>query len=607
LCLFFAQCTLSALACLASALASPEPPTKSSSSAYPKKVTTLKKRPTKTPTSSTSSTSSASHATSRSTSKPSKPRVKISSILKAATTSTTTTKATVKTTKSPALDATFSNLPADDLEFIKELDKQFKLHGNKIKIKVERDNSTAANKNSKRTIDGELGYGYAHAGYDYTPPKFMFYPYSQHDIPATESPEAETYAAYSPAMDYEESPTPPQHQQVTSVTIEPSYSYELKPQTSYETHHQQQEQQQQQHHQQQQPETQPQIDLPQAEADGYQEPVIVLRIPGPAKYAAHLQTLLQQYLEIRAAQYLQLLQEAEQRKQQQEQEQQQPEEHLPQPYATQEQHEQAHYHPDVSYAHQLAPTPPPVQYGAIDDVYQSYKGRHQYEQPATAPEHAYYTHAHAQAHAHYQPQPQFYYAQPQEQPQQHYEQHYQPQLYLIAMAPGPGPAQAAAHYGEPAVAQAQEQAAAPQQQPIYVPEQEPAAAPVEHDLPITENNPRSTHTKVIFNPPSSYASYEQQQSSAHQSSAAVAEPAADYQPPSAPSSAGSEEGITQPPYNYHAHGLKMLHGMRQGKRSAGNEQQAEHQLQQIREYVREKLGAEMGSAVEYKTTQLLEG
>lgn len=39
--------------------------------------------------------------------------------------------------------------------------------------------------------------------------------------------------------------------------------------------------------------------------------MIVLRIPGPAKYAAHLQTLLQQYLEVRAAQYIQLLQEQE--------------------------------------------------------------------------------------------------------------------------------------------------------------------------------------------------------------------------------------------------------------------------------------------------------
>lgn len=50
----------------------------------------------------------------------------------------------------------FKDLPADDLEFIKELDKQFKLHGGKVKIKVENDNATET-KNSKRTIEGELG------------------------------------------------------------------------------------------------------------------------------------------------------------------------------------------------------------------------------------------------------------------------------------------------------------------------------------------------------------------------------------------------------------------------------------------------------------------
>ncbi|KAH8269906.1 hypothetical protein KR044_007148 [Drosophila immigrans] len=617
-------CTLSAALCLASAVGQPEGPTKSSAGGYPKKVTTLKKRPTKTPSTAATSATGAQPTTT----KPSKPRVKISSSSKTAT------------TKTPALDAKFSNLPADDLEFIKELDKQFKLHGNKIKIKVERDNSTSGSGNGKkRTIDGELGYGYAHQGYDYTPPKFMFYPYSQHDIPATESPDA---YAYSPA-DYEQPETTQpqhQHQQVTSVTIEPSYSYELKPQTSYEA---QQPTAVEQHAQ---PE-QPQIDLPQPhpqhettavaaagadEAAGYQEPVIVLRIPGPAKYAAHLQTLLQQYLEIRAAQYLQLLQDAEQRKHQQ---QPQPEEAYAAP-EQHEQHEQPHYHPEVAYAHQLAPTPPPVQYGAIDDVYQTYKGRQQlqpqYEQPA--PE-AYY------APTGYQQPTQFYYAQPQAQPQ--YEGSYQPQLYLIAMAPH------APQYAEPAPQQQQQQHHEhhEQQQPIYVAEQEPPTAPgaqqaeheqheheAHHELPITENNPRATHTKVIFNGQHGGADYaanmyvlpshrpyqhqlqhqqhhhhhhhhqEQQQQQQQQVESAhvdVEAPAADYQPPHA---AGEETmGITQPPYNYHAHGLKM----RQGKRAAKAEHPADHQLQQIREYVREKLGAEMGSAVEYKTTQLLEG
>ncbi|EDW00183.1 chromatin modification-related protein eaf-1 [Drosophila grimshawi] len=611
-------CMLSAALCLVTALGQPTSPTKSSASGYPKKVTTLKKRPTKTPGITTlgSSSSASGHPP---TTKPSKPRVKIAS--------------KTTTTKPPSLAASFGNLPADDLEFIKELDKQFKLHGSKIKIKVERDNSTSSNadgKTSKRTIDGELGYGYSHQGYDYTPPKFMFYPYSQHDIPATESPDI--YTGYSQA-DYEqpgsahsEQQVPIQHQQVTSVTIEPSYSYELKPQTSYETH--QMAVKEPLHPHPQLHAEQPQIDLPQShqqtsgpglDAAGYQEPVIILRIPGPAKYAAHLQTLLQQYLEIRAAQYLQLLQEVEQRKHH---DQHQHEElSPPQSYASAEQHQPAHYHADVDFAHQVAATPQPIEYAPIDDVYQGYKGRHQsqpqYEQPAS--EEYYVPTSYQQQHQHqHQQQPAFYYTQQQhqqqeqqqhEQQQAQYETSYQPQLYLIAMGPQ--------HQ------YANVPSAAGQQQPIYVPEHEPESAghEHEHELPTTENNPRPTHTKVIFKPQNTGADYatnmypmpaiqsyaeehhhqqqqQQQAESGHADHAATT--AADYQPSHEPDEAMA---ITQPPYNYHAHGLKM----RQGKRAAIAEQTADHQLQQIREYVREKLGAEMGSAVEYKTSQLLEG
>lgn len=137
---YISQGTLSAIVCLASSLSQSEA-SGSKGNGFPKKVTTLKKRPTKTPTTVPISISRAT------TLKPSKPRVKIG------------TSATTKSpTKAPALTETFGNLPADDLEFIKELDKQFKLHGNKIKIKVERDNSTSSGgKNSKRTIEGIWG------------------------------------------------------------------------------------------------------------------------------------------------------------------------------------------------------------------------------------------------------------------------------------------------------------------------------------------------------------------------------------------------------------------------------------------------------------------
>lgn len=60
------------------------------------------------------------------------------------------------TKKTKSIIDEFSSLSPEDVEFIKQLDKQFKIHGDKIKIKVERDNSTSG-KNSKRTIDGSLG------------------------------------------------------------------------------------------------------------------------------------------------------------------------------------------------------------------------------------------------------------------------------------------------------------------------------------------------------------------------------------------------------------------------------------------------------------------
>lgn len=93
---------------------------------YPKKVHSLKKRPTKTPI---------SYATASAMQNSKNKRKKVTDVT-----------------------AAFKDLPADDLEFIKELDKQFQLHGEKIKIKVEHDNTTESEKqNSKRTIDGELG------------------------------------------------------------------------------------------------------------------------------------------------------------------------------------------------------------------------------------------------------------------------------------------------------------------------------------------------------------------------------------------------------------------------------------------------------------------
>lgn len=64
----------------------------------------------------------------------------------------------LKPTKSPkTIIDEFRHLSPEDMEFLKQVDKQFKVHGEKIKIKVERENTTVVNKNSKRTIDSSLG------------------------------------------------------------------------------------------------------------------------------------------------------------------------------------------------------------------------------------------------------------------------------------------------------------------------------------------------------------------------------------------------------------------------------------------------------------------
>ncbi|XP_046802325.1 putative mediator of RNA polymerase II transcription subunit 26, partial [Lucilia cuprina] len=400
----------------------------------------------------------------------------------------------------------FKDLPADDLAFIKELDKQFKLHGGKVKIKVENKNVTES-KNSKRTIDGELGYGYAHNGYQYNPPKFMFYPYSQQNI----GNNAPNYFLTGDGK--------------TEVSIEPSYSYELKTQSYIAQSGPQIDvpkpelQQQMDHYQTQQHQGQQQHQ--------YEEPVIVLRIPGPAKYASHLQMLLQKYLEIRAAQYLRILEEAEQRNNQQHQLQQLDYGHgntaISDGQAEHVEHHQSHvpisdqhdYQQQVQYDHQIAVTPQPLQYPEIDSVYQSYKHRHssQPEQPLQEQQ-SYYApqqggeEQQAPQYQHqlqYQSQEQYqqqehqpqYQQQGQEQPQFYYthqQQYAQPEgppantyqnVFLLSMMPQ--------GHSEYEASQAQPE----KQQPIYVQEQ---TNQNEHSstLPVAENNPRPSHTKVVF-------------------------------------------------------------------------------------------------------------
>ena len=109
----------------------------------------------------------------------------------------------------------------------------------------------------------------------------MVYPYSQHNIPA---------------------PTRQVHREkATHIEIQPSHSYEIKEEINEEQNYGYRNAQNQQPHH---------LDY-EEQADPV--PVIVLRVPGPTKYALHLQALLQQYLELRAAQFLKVLEEQDQR------------------------------------------------------------------------------------------------------------------------------------------------------------------------------------------------------------------------------------------------------------------------------------------------------
>ena len=465
-------------------------------------------------------------------------------------------------------------------------------------------------------------YGYTHNGYQYDPPKFMFYPYSQENIASK----------------------PPNHffsgDGKTEVSIEPSYSYELKPQ-SYIT------------------QNGPQIDIPKADNQNteqnqhYEEPVIVLRIPGPAKYATHLQMLLQQYLEIRAAQYLRILEEAEQRNNQLQQidhgqtntaEIGIPIEHIQQQIGVPE---KVDYNQQVQYDHQIAITPQPIQYPDIDNVYHNYKHIHSanqeqfpqqpqdeqshYSMPQTDQDHHRSQYAREQQYEHQtqqyqsQDQQQLQYQQ-EEQPHLYYthqQQFAQPEappantyqnVYLLSMTPQSN-SEYNAHPGFPE-----------KQQSIYVQDQSDQNDHTQ--LPIIENNPRSSHTKVVFttnndnihqeyqmyrlpsikpnerHPPTSVPDHHQDFRQQYQNLEKNEEQHYNIPEPN------TQEvvTITQRPFNYHAHSVKArAKGRTAHKRRAVTTEEADHGLQKIREYVREKLGAETGSAVEFKTTQLLDG
>lgn len=188
----------------------------------------------------------------------------------------------------------------------------------------------------------------------------MIYPYSQHDIPPTRDYLLNRfYSHHSPQAIVSGEPEnhyQSQHYRThTSVEIQPSHSYEIKETSNggYKTLYGDEEQQHT-----------PEYRHPHSDVEAEPVPVIVLRVPGPAKYASHLQALLQQYLEVRAAQYLQVLQEQE----------------AAGHSAVDVQSEAYHQSDGVEHAYAA----PSVDYNAADE--QNYQQQHSVETPAVQAE-----------------------------------------------------------------------------------------------------------------------------------------------------------------------------------------------------------------------------
>lgn len=146
--------------------------------------------------------------------------------------------------------------------------------------------------NSFLSLPSSYGYHHnphhpQHQQFYFSKPRYEVYPYSQEDIPAVRN----TYSKPDPH---------------TTVEIQQSQGYEIKEvQQEYPSYGQNY------------------VRFPGHSSGGggggggahlqsHEEvPVIVLKVPGPSKYAAHLKTLLQQYLEIRAEQVIRELEQQE--------------------------------------------------------------------------------------------------------------------------------------------------------------------------------------------------------------------------------------------------------------------------------------------------------
>lgn len=313
-------------------------------------------------------------------------------------------------------------------------------------------------KNGLFFLPPNFSYGYYSNqndnSYYFSKPRYQVYPYSQNDIPAISPYQHQQhhqhYIQSNPrAQDYS------QRQQLhTTVEIQRSHGYEIKPEdTEYKTIFEENEYAQQ----------------------GYQNagyanhgsPVIVLRIPGPAKYAHHLQALLQQYLEIRAAQYIQALQEQEARSLSS---------HHSGHYDEQE---VSSYHPQPHNGHTYpAPVYGPAQYQPQQQLEQQHEQQHEQQQTYSQPEVQQVEEEAASPHDHSHEEHQIAYQQQEEvgheqQYQTEYENAYQPE-------------------------QKQTDESEAQPQPYAYEHPTPEDAAEQQHLLTTENFPSSKHTQVIF-------------------------------------------------------------------------------------------------------------
>lgn len=355
------------------------------------------------------------------------------------------------------------------------------------------------------------------------------YPYSQEDIPPLTPQQKRilhqkygppNYQPHEALSNYQAQHYLPQ-QLHTTVEISPSHGYEIKQTNNgYETYSQQNSQQYDHGYR--------PISF---QSEGQTGPVIVLRIPGPQKYATHLQMLLQQYLEIRAAEYVRLLQEQEL------QQQQAPEAHNYQQYSYEPSHRQHMYQNQYHQTYEPSPNYQ-IQVQPAQIVYQKHE-----ESTDKGSQPIHYSHDDGNEH-----QDDHVYS---------YEPTYRPDASFSQQSD-----ESDEYYHSDAYHQDHQQ--------HYVYPKIPSTT--ESSLQITENFPRDTHTHAYFikstTKPSTYVqphhhhqdhSYDTYQQQAYQTDDgdyyydnSDHQPEKDYGSPSEQSVVTITQ-TTPTPYNYHAH------------------------------------------------------